>query len=77
MLINIFAKLLRPARASTGLRSRSVVMFGGREETQSWARRLTLGFCTRLIVFFDEGLVVIMMIGPGRRVSEAKGCEGR
>jgi hypothetical protein len=52
-------------------------MFGGREETQSWTSRLTLGFATRLRVFFDAGFEVMMMTGPGLRFSEAKGCEGR
>jgi hypothetical protein len=40
---------------------------GGREETQSWTRRLTLGFEMRLVVFFEEGLVVMMMVGPEGR----------
>lgn len=42
--------------------------FGGRWETQSWTRRETLGLETRLRVFFEEGLVVIIMMGPEGRV---------
>ena len=36
-------------------------------ETQSWTRRLTLGFSRRFIVFRDEGLEVIIMVGPEGR----------
>lgn len=47
-------------------------VLGGRWETQSWTRRLTLGFDKRLSVFLDEGFVVMIMIGPdGRDVLEA------
>lgn len=37
---------------------------GGRWETQSWTRRETRGLETRLCVLRDEGLVVIIMLGP-------------
>ena len=47
---------------------------GGREETQSWTRRLTLGFERRLTVFFEDGLEVIMMVGPGGRPGDWE-CE--
>lgn len=75
MLISIVAKL--ELRAPIGELSRPVV--GGREETQSWTRRETLGFWRRLRVFFEEGLEVMRMMGPevGRVVVEEKGCEGR
>jgi hypothetical protein len=41
---------------------------GGREDTQSWTRRLTLGFEMRLMVFFEEGLVVMTIVGPDGRM---------
>jgi hypothetical protein len=41
------------------------VVVGGRCDTQSWTRRETLGFWTRLRVFFEEGLVVIIIVGEG------------
>jgi hypothetical protein len=31
----------------------------------------------RLRVFLEAGFEVMMMTGPGLRVDEAKGCEGR
>lgn len=50
-------------------------VFGGRCETQSWTRRLTLGFEIRLRVLREDGFVVIMMTGPvgrdGRRGMDA------
>jgi hypothetical protein len=39
------------------------LVVGGRCETQSWTRRETLGFETRLSVFLEEGFVVIIMVG--------------
>ncbi len=52
-------------------------MLGGRVETQSWTRRLTLGFWRRLVVFLDEGFEVMMMKGPeGRRGWEGWWGEG-
>lgn len=36
---------------------------GGRCDTQSWTRRDTFGFCRRLLVFLEEGLVVITIVG--------------
>lgn len=45
---------------------------GGRWETQSWTRRETLGFSTRLCVFREDGFVVIIMTG-----ADEYGVEGR
>lgn len=39
------------------------LVVGGRCETQSWTRRETLGFETRLSVFLEEGFVVIIIVG--------------
>jgi hypothetical protein len=39
------------------------LVVGGRCETQSWTRRETCGLETRLSVFFEEGLVVMIMAG--------------
>lgn len=36
---------------------------GGRCDTQSWTSRETRGFDWRFNVFFDEGFVVMMIIG--------------
>lgn len=75
--ISIWARELRAPPA--GLRSRSPPdrVFGGREETQSCTRRETLGFESRLEVFFDEGFEVMMIVGPGGRVEvEGNECEG-
>ena len=85
--ISIVAKLLL-LPVPVGLRSRSEVedkFVGGRAETQSWTRRLTLGFWRRLIVFLDDGFEVIITRGPegGSWVGVVgeeeggKGCEGR
>jgi len=41
---------------------RSLVV-GGRCDTQSWTKRETFGFERRLLVFLEEGLVVIIMVG--------------
>lgn len=38
-------------------------LVGGRWETQSWTRRETCGLDIKLRVFFDEGLVVIIIVG--------------
>lgn len=43
--------------------ARRPLVVGGRCETQSWTSRDTLGFCRRLLVFLEEGLVVIIMVG--------------
>jgi hypothetical protein len=65
--MSIAARLLRGP--PVGLRSRSAdVDAGGREDTQSWTRRLTLGFEMRLMVFFEEGLVVMTIVGPDGRM---------
>lgn len=48
------------------------LVVGGRWDTQSWTRRETLGFETRFRVFFEEGLVVIIIVG-----AEEYGEEGR
>lgn len=66
--MSIFAKEL--ALAPVGLCSRPPEpgplepKFGGRLLTQSCTRRLTLGFCSKLSVFFEEGLEVIIIVGP-------------
>lgn len=61
---------------ATGDASRFVVE--GREETQSWTRRETVGLEMRFVVFLEEGLEVMMMAGPGGRTEECwKGWEGR
>lgn len=66
-------------RAPSGERSRSEVVVGGREETQSWTSSDTFGFWRRLIVFFEDGFEVMTMTGPeaGRVVEVENGCEGR
>nr|POE89878.1 hypothetical protein CFP56_20347 [Quercus suber] len=58
----MLAKLLRPEPG--GLLSRSAELtFGGRDETQSCTSSETLGFRTRLSVFFELGLEVMMIVG--------------
>ena len=54
-------------RAPAGLRSRwsAEETLGGREETQSWTRRLTEGLARRLRVLREEGLEVMIIMGPG------------
>lgn len=49
-----------------------VCAVGGRWETQSWTRRETFGFETRLCVLRDAGLVVMIMVGE-----EVNGVNGR
>jgi hypothetical protein len=44
-------------------RRAELLVVGGRCDTQSWTRRETLGLETRLRVFFEEGLVVITIVG--------------
>lgn len=39
------------------------VVVGGRCDTQSWTRRETCGLEMRFKVFFEEGLVVIIIVG--------------
>lgn len=55
-----------PSRVGSGAR------VGGLCETQSWTSRETRGLFIRFMVFFDDGLVVIMMTGVG-----SKGVDGR
>lgn len=72
--INIAAKELRGP--DTGEASRFVVE--GREETQSCTNNETFGLERRFVVFFEEGLEVMMIAGPGgSRVDCENGCEGR
>lgn len=83
--MSMFARLVDLAPA--GLRSRPLpdVTFGGREDTQSCTRRETLGLLMRFDVFLDEGLEVMIMVGPsGRRdggafafVGTGRECGGR
>lgn len=80
MPISSAAKELRPAfRRPSGLAGRAELLFGGRAETQSWTRRETLGFETRLRVLREEGFVVMIITGPeGRVVVEVvNGCDAR
>jgi len=42
---------------------RRPLVVGGRCDTQSWTRRDTFGFWSRLVVFLEEGLVVIIIVG--------------
>jgi hypothetical protein len=63
----MFARLL-PLPVPVGLASRRPLVFptfGGREDTQSCTRRLTLGLERRFTAFFEEGFEVMMMVGPG------------
>jgi hypothetical protein len=64
--MSMFARLV--LRAPTGLLSLPsavlAVTLGGRLLTQSCTRRETLGLERRFCVFFDEGLEVMMMVGP-------------
>ena len=64
--ISIFAKLV--LLAPVGDLSRPLpeleVTAGGRLETQSWTSRLTCGFVRRFCVFLEEGLEVIIIVGP-------------
>lgn len=46
---------------------RRAVEVGGRCDTQSWTSSETCGFETRLSVFLDDGLVVMMMVGEGEK----------
>ena len=55
-----------PSRAGSGAR------VGGRCDTQSWTSKETRGLLMRLRVFFEAGLVVMMMVGCG-----LKGVKGR
>ena len=55
-----------PSRAGSGAR------VGGRWETQSWTSRETRGLESKLSVFLEAGLVVMMMMGQG-----TKGVAGR
>lgn len=43
--------------------SRRAVDVRGRCDTQSWTRRETCGLEVRLRVFFEEGSVVMMIVG--------------
>lgn len=52
-----------PVREAPEPRRLVLLVVGGRWETQSWTRRETLGLDIRLMVFFEEGLVVIMIVG--------------
>lgn len=61
-----------PSGGGEPSRPASAVRVGGRCETQSWTRRETRGFANRFSVFFETGLVVMMMTGE-----ELKGVEGR
>ena len=45
-----------PVRAFSVVEPLRAVVVGGRCDTQSWTRRETLGFWTRLRVFFEQGL---------------------
>lgn len=55
-----------PSRVGSGVR------VGGRCETQSWTSKDTRGLLIRFRVFFEDGLVVMMITGVG-----SKGVEGR
>lgn len=73
---NVASELLPALRRPSGEMERELV--GGRWLTQSWTSRLTLGFETRLPVFFELGLVVMMIVGPaGRKVLDENGLLGR
>lgn len=56
---------------------------GGRTDTQSCTSSETLGFASKLIVFREEGLVVIIIMGPlGKEVGEglsdvSNACDSR
>ena len=60
----MFARLV--ALAPVGLLSLPLpdVTLGGLLLTQSCTSKLTFGFCTRLVVFLEEGFEVIMIVGP-------------
>lgn len=45
-----------------------VVVVAGRCETQSWTRRLTAGLERRLWVLREDGLEVIIIVGPAGNV---------
>lgn len=83
--INMLARLL-PLPPAPGLLSRvpregevSEETFGGREDTQSCTSRLTLGLEMRLRVFFEEGLDVMIIVGPEGSWVDVGGreCGGR
>lgn len=77
MPMRMVASELRPGfRRPSGEMEREFV--GGRWETQSWTRRETEGLESRFTVFFEDGLVVMIMVGPeGRAFVEGNGWEGR
>jgi len=52
-----------PVRVVLEPRRLVLLVVGGRWETQSWTRRETLGFEIRLMVFLEEGFVVITIVG--------------
>ena len=62
--MSMFARLV--ARAPAGLLSRPFPEFtlGGLVLTQSWTSKLTFGFWTRFVVFLEDGLEVMIIVGP-------------
>lgn len=82
-MAEVFMPMSRVAKLErAGLRRPSGEMLrelvGGRCETQSWTRRETEGLERRLMVFFEDGFVVMMIIGPwGSMLPDEKGVEGR
>jgi len=52
-----------PVRSFEMVEPRRAEEVGGRCETQSWTSSDTCGFDIKLIVFLEEGFVVIIMVG--------------